>query len=126
MKKKSKTNKSNMTISIQKKILFFLMLSSFIVSGQNSEFVERNENFVKGAISEAFNYIENGYELKEESYVATLKGVVTKTGKSMLYNFFNLFWAKANELGANSFRIKQVEKTVDGILVEISLHYLSD
>ena len=115
-----------MAISIRNKILFIFMLSSFIALGQNIEVVERNENFVKGAVSEAFDYIENGYELKEEFYVASLKGMVTNSKKSILSNLFNSFWVRANELGANSFRIKQVENTSDGISVEISLHYLSD
>ena len=91
-------------------LILFLTALSIIGFGQNVEIINKNDNPNKAINSDAFDYIEKGYDLKSENYIATMKGFVTNSRKSILPVLFNTFWLKANELGANSFYIEKVKK----------------
>ena len=107
-------------------LILFLTALSIIGFGQNVEIINKNDNPNKAINSDAFDYIEKGYDLKSENYIATMKGFVTNSRKSILPVLFNTFWLKANELGANSFYIEKVKNDSDTIYVEISVYNISD
>ncbi len=105
-------------------ILFSLF--SMISYAQEVKIIDKSDNSSKAINPDEFYYIDNQYELQDEIYVATISGYVTNSGKSILSNLFNTLWQKANELGANSFRIENVKKGVDTIAIEISVYNLTD
>ena len=65
-------------------------------------------------------------KVQEGKYIATLSGSVVNSGKSILSKLFNLFWEKANGLGANSFRVEGVKNVNDTISVNVSVFYIAD
>ena len=111
---------------ISKGILILFSLFSMISYAQEVKITDKNNNPNKAINPDAFDYIDKQYELQEEMYIATLNGFVINSGKSILSNLFNTFWQKANELGANSFRIEDVKNDNDTIAIEISVYNLTD
>lgn len=115
-----------MNKKISKGLLILFTFLSVISYAQEVRIIDKNDNPNKAINSDAFDYIDNGYELQEDKYIATLNGFVVNSGKSILSNLFNSFWQKANELGANSFRIENVKNASDTIYIEISVYNLTD
>ncbi len=111
---------------ISKGILILFSLFSMISYAQEVKITDKNNNPSKAINPDAFDYIDKQYELQEDMYIATLNGFVINSGKSILSNLFNSFWQKANELGANSFRIEDVKNDNDTIEIEISVYNLTD
>ena len=95
---------------ISKALLVLFSLLTVISYGQDVEIINENEHSKKAENPDAFDYIDSSYELESDRYIATLKGVVTNSGESILSNLFNSFWKTANDLGGNSFRIEKVKK----------------
>ncbi|SRR6056297_982775 len=104
----------------------FFLLFSFAAFGQHVSVVDINEGGVPASETEVFDYIHSDYELSNENLIATLQGFVTDSEKADLSDLFNVFWDKANELGANSFRWKKGGRIGDTIAVEISIFNLND
>ena len=112
--------------TISKVLFIVLSLLSKLSFAQEVIITEIHENPIKAVEPESFDYIDSGYVLNEDRYVATLSGFVVNSGQSVLSSLFNSFWAKANELGANSYRIERVENSEHKISVYISVYNLSD
>lgn len=104
-------------------LLFFISITTL---GQKIRIV-KEENFPSVAINpEIFRHIENDYDLNEAAYIATFNCNVTNSGKSTLVNVFNLFWKKANQLGANAFQIDTINSIQGTLFIELSVYNLND
>ncbi len=111
---------------ISKGVLILFSLFSVISYAQEVKIIDKNDNSNKAINPDAFDFIDKQYELQDDMYIATLNGFVINSGKSILSSLFNTFWQKANELGANSFRIENVKKGNDTIVIEISIYNLTN
>lgn len=111
---------------ISKGLLIIFSFLSIISYAQEVRVTDITFHPNKAINPNSFDYIDKQYKLQEYMYIATLNGVITNSGKSILSNLFNTFWQKANELGANSFRIEDVKNDNDTITIEISVYNLTD
>lgn len=107
-------------------LLISFAFFTLITYGQTIEMVDKNEHPNKAINPDAFDYIDNGYKLNDDDYIATFNGFVINSGKSILSNLFNSFWRKANELGANAFRVDSVKNESDTVWINISVYNLTD
>ncbi len=107
-------------------LLIFFAFFSLTTYTQNIKIIDENEHPIKAETPEAFDYIDNEYKLQEAAYIATLSSFVVHSGQSILPNLFNSFWQKANELGANAFRVSEVRNENDTVWIEISTYNLTN
>ncbi len=111
---------------ISKGLLILFTLLTVISYGQKVEIINKNDNPTKAINPDAFDYIDSNYELQEDTLYCYFKWICYKFSKSILSNLFNSLLQKANELGANSFRIENINKSNDTVLIEISVYNLTD
>jgi len=115
-----------MNNTISKGLLILFTFLTVISYGQDVSIIHENENPNKAENPNGFDYIESNYKIEDDRYIATLKGVVTNSGQSILSNLFNSFWKTANEIGGNSFRFEKIKKSYGFVLIEISVYNLTD
>ncbi len=110
-----------------KNLLFgSFLLISICTFGQNIQVIDKNENFQKQGQVKIFEFIDEKIDLNEFDKIASLKSYSVNSGKSTLDKLFNSFWAVANEYGANSYRITEVDTKSDTTFVQIAIYCLSD
>lgn len=108
---------------------FYLFLIFFSVQcyAQKIEVSARNSNFLKPEKnSKDFYYIYKEYTIPMQVEIATLSAYTINNKKNNLSRLFYGLWEKANELGANSYRVLKIEGHNDSIQVSIRIARLSE
>lgn len=103
-----------------------LAITSFYAVGQQVEVMKTNAAAEKDSKADAFDCIDEYHVLDSQTYIASLRGSITNSGKSTVWNLFKMFWKKSNELGANAFLVKQVVRDPDTLYVNIEVYNISD
>ena len=99
---------------------------SLHTQAQEISVYDKNESAKTAIKPDAFDYIDHQYDVQKEDYIASLSGYIVTYEEETLINLFNSLWKKANDLGANSYRIEKVRNENDTIEVKLSVYNLSD
>jgi hypothetical protein len=110
------------------KNILILTFIFFCISAysQEVEIIAQNSKFIPRVKVERFDFIDNNFNLANQTKIAILKGYSINSETNNLVGLFNLFWEISNRLGANTYLVDKVERVSDTVYVRISIYYLDN